>query len=91
MAKRMEKADFPASQIRRHLELPNRHLRRLGARLVGTIGLVAFAQCAFAEQAVDAQRAIEIGRHACSARKTTLVRAAHALRKDWRAEKTQDG
>ena len=29
MAKRMEKVDFPASQIRRHLELPNRHLRRL--------------------------------------------------------------
>jgi hypothetical protein len=53
----------------------------------------AFVQCAFAEQAMDAQRAIALGRQACSTQETALVKrsAAHTRRQDWRAEKTLEG
>jgi hypothetical protein len=57
-------------------------------------GVIA-SDSAFAGQRVDAQRAITIGQHACSARENTLVKnygsAARTRRQDWRAEKTEDG
>jgi hypothetical protein len=55
--------------------------------------VVAFVQCAFAGQTVDAQRAIALGRQACSTQETALVKsgATHTRRQDWRAEKTQEG
>jgi hypothetical protein len=64
--------------------------------LVGLIALpmvVAWTELALAEQAVDAQHAITIGRHACSVDETLLVKnsAARTRRRDWRAEKTQEG
>jgi hypothetical protein len=65
-----------------------KHLRAIALPIV-----VAFVQCAFAGQAVDAQRAIALGRQACSTQETALVKggAPHTRRQDWRAEKTQEG
>jgi hypothetical protein len=66
--------------------------------LLGTIVLpimIAFAPCALAGQAVDAKRAITIGRHACSAREAALAkrygRVARVRPQDWRAEKMPEG
>jgi len=55
--------------------------------------MIAFVQCAFAAQAINAQRAVELGRRACSKQATALVksRAARARRQDWRAEQTPKG
>jgi hypothetical protein len=94
------RADFPMPQIWRNPEPPDGRVHRLHRiqYLSGLIVLpivIAFAQCAFAGQAVDAQRAIAIGRHACSAREAALVKnygsAARARPQDWRAEETQEG
>jgi hypothetical protein len=57
--------------------------------------LLALVPCALAGQAVDAKRAITIGRHACSARETALAksygRVARVRPQDWRAEKLPEG
>jgi hypothetical protein len=55
--------------------------------------MIAFVQSAFAAQAINAQRAIELGRRACSAQATALVKrsAARAQPQDWRAEQTSGG
>jgi ATP-dependent protease HslVU (ClpYQ) peptidase subunit len=63
------------------------------SRAVALPIVVAFVQCAFAGHAVDAQRAIALGRQACSTQETALVKsgATHTRRQDWRAEKTLEG
>jgi hypothetical protein len=69
-------------------------LRGLSEMMVLAI-MIAFAPRAFAGQAIDAKRAITIGRHACSARETALAkrygRVARVRPQDWRAEKLPEG
>jgi hypothetical protein len=74
--------------------LRSKRVRALSGIIVLPI-MIAFAPCAFAGQAVDAKRAITIGRHACSARETALAkrygRVARVRPQDWRAEKLPEG
>jgi hypothetical protein len=74
--------------------LRSKRVRALSGIIVLPI-MIAFAPCAFAGQAVDAKRAITIGRHACSARETALAkrygRVARVRPQDWRSEKLPEG
>ena len=74
--------------------LCSRRARALSGMIVLPI-VIALAPCALAGQAVDAKRAITIGRQACSARETALAkrygRVARVRPQDWRAEKLPEG